>query len=49
MSRNILGWFTAIPGLYDYKNRVMFKSSRSVHISEENLGAETYKDLLKRL
>lgn len=49
MSRNILGWFTAIPGLYDYKNRVTFVSSRSVHISQENLGSEAYKNLLKRL
>jgi hypothetical protein len=49
MSRNMLGWFTAIPGLYEYENRVKFKSSRSVHISQENLGTEIYKDLLKRL
>jgi hypothetical protein len=49
MSRNILGWFTAIPGLYDYKKRVMFKSSRSVHISQENLGTTTYEELLNRL
>ena len=49
MSRNILGWFTAIPGLYDYKNRVMFKSSRSVHMSEKNLGTDVYKLLLMRL
>lgn len=49
MSRNILGWFTAIPGLYDYKNRVTFVSSRSVHISQENLGSEAYENLLKRL
>lgn len=49
MSRNVLGWFTAIPGLYEYENRVKFRSSRSVHISQENLGTETYKVLLKRL
>lgn len=49
MSRNILGWFTAIPGLYDYKNRVMFISPRSVHISQENLGTEAYEKLLKHL
>ena len=49
MSRNMLGWFTAIPELYEYKNRVTFKSSRSVHISEQNLGTEAYKELLKRL
>lgn len=49
MSRNMLGWFTAIPGLFDYKNRVTFKSSRSVHISRENLGAEAYEMLLMRL
>lgn len=49
MSRNKLGWFTAIPGLYEYKNRVTFVSSRSVHISQENLGSEAYENLLKRL
>lgn len=49
MSRNMLGWFTAIPELYDYKNRVTFKSSRSVYISEKNLGTEAYKELLMRL
>ena len=49
MKRNMLGWFTAIPGLYDFKNRVIFKSSRSVHISEENLGIEAYKELRMRL
>jgi hypothetical protein len=49
MSRNLLGWFTAIPGLYDYKNRVTFVSSRSVHISQENLGSEAYENLLKHL
>lgn len=49
MSRNMLGWFTAIPGLYDYKNRETFVSSRSVHISQENLGSKAYENLLKRL
>jgi len=49
MSRNMLGWFTAIPELYEYKNRVKFKSSRSVHISKGNLGSEAYENLLKRL
>jgi hypothetical protein len=49
MSRNILGWFTAIPELYDYRNRVMFKSSRSVYVSQENLETEAYQELLKRL
>ena len=49
MSRNMLGWFTAIPELYDYRNRVVFKSSRSVYISEKNLGTDAYKELQKRL
>jgi hypothetical protein len=49
MSRNMLGWFTAIPDLYEYKNRIMFKSSRSVHISENNLGTINYRKLLNRL
>ena len=49
MSRNILGWFTAVPGLFDYQNRITFKSSRSVHISQENLGPQGYIELLRRL
>ena len=48
MSRNELGWFTAVPGLFEYKNRVKFKSSRSVHISRGNLGDEAYEELLRR-
>ena len=49
MSRNLLGWFTAVPQLYDYPNRVSFKSSRSVHLSEGNLGSENYLGVVQRL
>ncbi len=49
MSRNKLGWFTAIPALFDYKNKVMMKSSRGVYLSEGNLGQEVFKEILDRL
>jgi hypothetical protein len=49
MSRNMLGWFTAVPGLYDHKNRAEFKSTRSIYLTEGNLGKPDFKKLLARL
>jgi len=49
MGRNLQGWFTAIPGLFDYKYRVNFRSTRSVHISKNNLGLQVFNDLLRYL
>lgn len=49
MSRNMLGWFTAVPNLFDHKNRVEFISSRSVYLSEGNLGKSHFKKVLERL
>ena len=53
MSRNMLGWFTAIPGLFEYKkktgNVVEFDSKRSVHISKGNLKAKDFSKILERL
>ena len=49
MSRNMLGWFTAVPGLFDHKNRVEFESTRSVYLSEGNLGESAFKKVLERL
>lgn len=49
MSRNMLGWFTAVPNLFDHKNRVEFISSRSVYLSEGNLGKSHFKKILERL
>ena len=49
MSRNMLGWFTAVPGLFDHKNRVEFESTRSVYLTEGNLGKTAFKKLLERL
>ena len=49
MSRNMLGWFTAVPNLFDHKNRVEFISSRSVYLSEGNLGKTHFKKVLERL
>ena len=47
--RNLLGWFTAVPDLYDYKYRVAFKSPRSSHLSKGNLENDAYQEILKRL
>ena len=49
MSRNTLGWLTAIPELVDYKNVGTFKSSRSVYISEGNLGKKVFKEVVRRI
>ena len=40
MSRNMTGWITAVPELADYEHIFTFKSSRSVHLSEKNLGTD---------
>ena len=49
MSRNMLGWFTAVPGLFDHKNRVKFVSTRSIYLTEGNLVKSAFKKLLERL
>ena len=49
MSRNMLGWFTAVPDLFDHKNRVEFLSTRSVYLTEGNLGKNAFKKILERL
>ena len=49
MSRNMLGWFTAVPNLFDHKNRVEFISSRSVYLSEGNLGKSHFEKVVERL
>lgn len=49
MSRNMLGWFTAVPRLFDHKNRVEFESTRSVYLTEGNLGKSAFKKLVERL
>lgn len=49
MSRNMLGWFTAIPNLFDHRNRIEFESTRSVYLSEGNLGMSNFKKVVERL
>lgn len=49
MSRNTIGWLTAIPSLATYKNRFEFSSSRSVHISSNNLTKRTYRNIIAQL
>lgn len=49
MSRNTIGWLTAVPALVSYKNRFEFQSSRSVHISSNNLTSKTYRKIVARL
>ncbi len=49
MSRNMLGWFTAVPELYDHKNRAEFKSTRTIYLTQGNLKRPDFKKLLERL
>lgn len=49
MSRNTIGWLTAVPALVSYKNRFEFRSSRSVHISGNNLTQKTYRNILREI
>jgi len=49
MSRNMQGWFTAVPGLFDYPNRITFDSPRSIHLTKGNLKRRDYKKVLERL
>ncbi len=49
MSRNTIGWLTAIPALVSYKNKFEFNSSRSVHISSNNLTKKTYRKILGKI
>ena len=49
MSRNTTGWLTAIPELVKYPHRSLFKSTRSVHMSEKNLGSKEYQKILSFL
>ena len=53
MSRNRLGWFTAVPELFEYRketgNVVEFDSQRSVHMSKGNLSAKAFNKILERL
>lgn len=46
MSRNMLGWFTAIPNLFGHQNRIEFLSSRSVYLSEGNLGKSSFNRII---
>jgi len=49
MSRNMLGWFTAIPNLFDHRNRIEFESTRSVYLSEGNLGKSNFRRVQERI
>jgi len=49
MSRNMLGWFTAIPNLFDHRNRIEFFSSRSVYLSEGNLGKSNFHKVINSI
>jgi hypothetical protein len=49
MSRNTTGWLTAIPELVSYPNKSFFRSTRSVHLSENNLGPKHYQKILTLL
>ena len=49
MSRNMLGWFTAVPGLFEHKNRFEFESTRSVYLTQGNLGKSVFKKVIERI
>jgi len=49
MSRNTIGWLTAIPLLVAYKKRFEFDSTRSMHISNKNLTRATYNKIIKAI
>jgi len=49
MSRNKLGWFTAVPNLLEYKNRIEFLNSRNIYMTEGNFRKGDFKKVLKRL
>lgn len=49
MSRNTIGWLTAIPRLATYSKKFVFESPRSVHISRGNLGSRAYKEIIRNL
>jgi hypothetical protein len=45
----MLGWFTAIPNLFDHPSRIEFDSTRSVYLTEGNLGKSNFKRVLEKL
>jgi len=49
MSRNTIGWSTAVPELTTYRWVYHFQSSRSVHISPKNLPRKVFSRLVQRL
>jgi len=49
MSRNMLGWFTAVPELLEYKHRGEFDSPRGVYLTKGNLEKSVFDELLERL
>jgi hypothetical protein len=49
MSRNMTGWFTAVPGLFDYGNRINFESPRRIFLTEGNLRSSDYDRVLSHL
>ena len=46
MSRNKIGWFTAVPELTRYSNISTFISPRKVHLSEKNLKPKVFQKII---
>jgi len=49
MSRNKVGWFTAVPDLLQYKHRIEFLSTRNIYITKGNLRKGDFERVLKKL
>ena len=49
MSRNRVGWFTSVPGLMEYKNRIQFLNTRNIYLTKGNFQRGDYKKILDRL
>jgi hypothetical protein len=53
VGRNKLGWVTAVPGLFEYKeesgNVIEFDSKRSIYISSGNLKSKAFERIIERI
>ena len=49
MSRNKLGWCTAVPQLFDYRNRIEFLNTRNIYLTKGNFRRGEFKKILERL
>jgi hypothetical protein len=48
-SRNKVGWFTSVPGLMEYENRIEFLNTRNIYMTKGNFKRGQFKKVLERL